>query len=74
MGGGAVDYGLVELTIVPVLALAIREVGATWRQRGALRSLERLADHHPDCARLVSRVVRPEVSARVSRSHHHRRR
>lgn len=50
---------VVHLAILSVLGVAIREGGVTWRQLGALRSLERLADAHPESAKLVSRVVRP---------------
>lgn len=43
--------------VFSLVGLCIREICSGLRQRDALRSLERLADHHPECAELVAEVV-----------------
>lgn len=45
------------LGVVSVVGVCIREICCRLRQRDALRSLERLAEHHPECAELVAEVV-----------------
>lgn len=45
------------LGVVPLVGLCIREICSGLRQRDALRSLERLAEHHPECAEYVAGVV-----------------
>lgn len=45
------------LAFVSLVGLCIREICSGLRQRDALRSLERLAEHHPECAELVAGVV-----------------
>lgn len=56
---------LIALGISTALTYGIRELGAALRQRSALRSLERLAEHHPDSANLVPGVVQAATSTRV---------
>lgn len=45
------------LVVGSLLGLCVREICSGFRQRDALRSLERLAEHHPECAELVAGVV-----------------
>jgi hypothetical protein len=54
------------LGVVSVVGLCIREICCGFRQREALRSLERLAEHHPECAKLVAGVV---TAASLERDH-----
>lgn len=45
------------LGVISLLGLCAREIFSGRRQKDALRSLERLAEHHPECADLVAGVV-----------------
>jgi len=42
---------------ISTVGICVREISSGSRQKNALRSLERLAEHHPDSARLVAEVV-----------------
>lgn len=62
-------YALIALGFA-VLRYGIRELGAGLRQRSALRSLERLAEQHPDSATLVPAVVQAATSTQARRASH----
>jgi hypothetical protein len=55
----------VVLSVVSLVGLCIREICSGFRQKDALRSLERLAEHHPECAELVAEVVTAASSERA---------
>lgn len=45
------------ITTTTMFSVVVHEFGALLRQREALRSLERLAERHPDSAALVAEVI-----------------
>ena len=68
------NSALFGTVIVSLLGWIVREVGAGWRQRSALGSLERLAERNPDSAMLVPRVVKAVARPRARRAAHRLRR
>jgi hypothetical protein len=45
------------LGVISLIGLCIRQICSRLRQRDALQSLERLAEHHPECAEFVAGIV-----------------
>lgn len=58
---------VLALAIVTAVSYGIRELGSVLRQRSALRSLERLAEHHSSAASLVPGVVEAATPGRTQR-------
>lgn len=63
----------VVLGVVSLVAVCMREICSGLRQKDALRSLERLAEHHPECAEFVAGIV-TAASPEPERSTKQRRR
>jgi hypothetical protein len=54
------------IAAIPTFGVCVHEVGALLRQREAIRSLERLAENHPDSAALVAGVIEAARPSRES--------
>lgn len=59
------------LVIAPALVVLIREIGAIVRQHGAVRGLERIAEHHPDTATLLAAVIDATSTHAMRKSRRH---